>query len=357
MKLKAFSGILLMGVFSLILFGFTTPNGGNKTQGVTSMKIYSNEDSSAFYANQFNTWVSWVGWSNDNIGTDTTNLIDTKVDPAMGSHSLIFHVVDGPNPSLTFDMANDNVDASNTGRVTLWVKAKPGSPTLWLWAEDDSHNGDYGQGGRIAIHGGEVYHNDTLVTNEPWNGQWQFVSLPWSLITSNDTSYVKNAIPESWTRTIAAVDISMLRHLKFDSNQFPPDMHYQRPPSGQGYIADFHLDEIQFVPESTGITGVKGQSKNMPVLYKLNQNYPNPFNPTTQISYNIPSRSQVTLTIYNMMGQKVRSLVSNKMQEPGSYSVQWDSRNDQGQVVPSGVYLYKIQASHFTATKKMVLLK
>jgi len=65
----------------------------------------------------------------------------------------------------------------------------------------------------------------------------------------------------------------------------------------------------------------------------------------------------VTLKIYNVLGQEVRTLLDHKSTTPGSYTVTWDGRDNAGRVVPSGEYLYRIEASHFTDAKKMVLVK
>ena len=83
----------------------------------------------------------------------------------------------------------------------------------------------------------------------------------------------------------------------------------------------------------------------------LRQNYPNPFNPTTQISYTLAKASNVTLTVYNILGQQIATLVNGK-NEPGEHSVSWNALN-----VPSGVYFYRIVAGDFVQTKKMVLMK
>ena len=94
----------------------------------------------------------------------------------------------------------------------------------------------------------------------------------------------------------------------------------------------------------------------LPSKFALNQNYPNPFNPTTSISYSIPRDEFVRLSVYNMLGQKVRTLVSTR-QMGNTYRVTWDGKDDNGYEVPSGVYFYNIQAGNFTSTKKMVLMK
>ncbi len=99
-----------------------------------------------------------------------------------------------------------------------------------------------------------------------------------------------------------------------------------------------------------------GENGKIPTTFDISQNYPNPFNPTTTIKYQIPKSVDVTLTIYNILGQKVRTLVNKKM-EPGYYKVVWDGRNDYGVKVASGIYLYRIKAGDFVQTRKMILMK
>ena len=93
-----------------------------------------------------------------------------------------------------------------------------------------------------------------------------------------------------------------------------------------------------------------------PTAFALLQNYPNPFNPTTTLRYDIPENSHVTITIYDMLGRQVKTLI-NQTQDSGFKSVIWDATNDYGKPVSAGVYLYKIQAGEFVQTRKMVLLK
>jgi hypothetical protein len=93
-----------------------------------------------------------------------------------------------------------------------------------------------------------------------------------------------------------------------------------------------------------------------PVAFDLSQNYPNPFNPSTNIKYQLPQAVQVSLTIYNMLGQQVRKLVSAQ-QPAGYHTVVWDGRDNFGRRVPSGVYHYRLQAGNFTVTKRMLMAK
>jgi flagellar hook assembly protein FlgD len=98
------------------------------------------------------------------------------------------------------------------------------------------------------------------------------------------------------------------------------------------------------------------KSIGVPNDFVLLQNYPNPFNPVTTIDYGLPTNSYVKLTIYNILGQRVKTLVDEE-QTAGYKTVMWDGRNDRGEEVGSGIYLYRIQAGSYTKTVKMSLLK
>ncbi|MDP3024373.1 MAG: T9SS type A sorting domain-containing protein [candidate division Zixibacteria bacterium] len=106
-----------------------------------------------------------------------------------------------------------------------------------------------------------------------------------------------------------------------------------------------------------GTTGISDQpAHDVPKTFALLPNYPNPFNPETFIEYTLPADCQVTLAVYNILGQKVRTLI-NEYQLAGLKSVRWDGKDDSGNQVSAGVYFYSIKADNFTQTKKMILLK
>jgi len=94
----------------------------------------------------------------------------------------------------------------------------------------------------------------------------------------------------------------------------------------------------------------------LPTVYALHQNYPNPFNPTTQIKYDLPEDAMVSITIYDIMGRSIRSLV-NSQQTAGYRSIQWNATNNLGELLSAGMYIYTIQAGEFSQTRKMILLK
>ena len=94
----------------------------------------------------------------------------------------------------------------------------------------------------------------------------------------------------------------------------------------------------------------------LPDDFALNQNYPNPFNPTTTIKYALPKSVQVDLTIYNILGQKIKTIVSD-IQRAGYKKLTWDGTNDMNIKVASGIYIYRLKAGDFVSQKKMVFLK
>ncbi len=106
----------------------------------------------------------------------------------------------------------------------------------------------------------------------------------------------------------------------------------------------------QYVKDNP-LTGVETSASNVPTRYELSQNYPNPFNPTTNIRYSIVKSSKVTLQVYNILGQMVKTLV-NEVQSPGHYTITFNA-----ETLASGIYFYRIQAGNFIATKKLILLK
>ena len=99
------------------------------------------------------------------------------------------------------------------------------------------------------------------------------------------------------------------------------------------------------------ITSVDSRTNQLPHEFSLLQNYPNPFNPSTTIRYGLPSRSHATLSVFNTLGQQVENLVEGEM-EAGYHEVKFDASR-----LPSGVYLYRLQAGGRTEVRKALLMK
>ncbi|NIT61041.1 MAG: T9SS type A sorting domain-containing protein [Aliifodinibius sp.] len=145
--------------------------------------------------------------------------------------------------------------------------------------------------------------------------------------------------------------LACLEELTFEKTGYPT-----------GYLT------VQVWPESTltlnvnwgELTGIQFEPSTSPIsMYELSQNYPNPFNPITTIEFTLPLQSEVTLTIYNPLGEVVETLVSDRLRA-GRYSLKWNASQ-----YPSGIYFYRLEASsaegakshRFTQSKKLILLK
>lgn len=107
-----------------------------------------------------------------------------------------------------------------------------------------------------------------------------------------------------------------------------------------------------------GTTSIRNEIELLPHSFSLNQNYPNPFNPSTSISFDLPTTSKVTLTVFSLLGEKVRTILSGEMNQAGTKIVNWDGRDDFGNPIPSGVYFYQLQTNNgINLVRKMTLLK
>ena len=134
---------------------------------------------------------------------------------------------------------------------------------------------------------------------------------------------------------------------RIDSGEMPPN----------GDISNDQLELIENWIMQGAIEEVLKTDENKinPDHFTLYQNYPNPFNPVTIINYKIKNKIYISIDIYDLKGNNIKSLLSKEM-IAGSHKVQWDSKNEKGLKVPSGVYLCTIKSNILSSSKKMILL-
>jgi hypothetical protein len=156
-----------------------------------------------------------------------------------------------------------------------------------------------------------------------------------------DNNQLTGLIPES----ICDLDINWSSSSRFNisNNQFCPPY----PSCIEDYVGEQDISNC----EQVSII-----NENLPITYNLHNAYPNPFNPVTTLQYDLPEDGFVNITIYDMMGRQISTLVSSQ-QNAGYKSIQWNATNNIGHPVSAGLYLYTIEAGKFRQTKKMVLLK
>jgi len=132
--------------------------------------------------------------------------------------------------------------------------------------------------------------------------------------------------------------------------------------SGNVYVVstDYRYGtSLVFVSKATfDITSIPNEQPDMriPETFFLSQNYPNPFNAKTTIEFSVPAETFVTLNVYNILGEKVRTLVKASVPH-GRHQVVWNGKNAAGDLVSSGVYLYKLETPHTAIMRKLVLLR
>ena len=118
-----------------------------------------------------------------------------------------------------------------------------------------------------------------------------------------------------------------------------------------GYFDNIVVKQLQ------PITSVEDYTNpNIPIELNLSQNYPNPFNPETKISYRLPENGFISLTIHDLLGRKIKTLVSD-YQQAGQYSVTWNGKDEAGNSLASGIYLYTLKTGNILQSKKMILMK
>ena len=129
------------------------------------------------------------------------------------------------------------------------------------------------------------------------------------------------------------------------------------------FFADMRAIESLVVPNGSELIVRVGaellaseSSDLLPQVYSLHQNYPNPFNPVTSIYFDVPKAGNVNISVYDMLGRKIKTLVNEHL-NPGFLNVQWNATNELSQPVSAGVYIYTIEAGSFRQTRKMILLK
>lgn len=181
-----------------------------------------------------------------------------------------------------------------------------------------------------------------------------WVELNGSGATNIEEAVTFTNVPAVQTEIITNFWVDPATAPAWDLTNLPFDFEY--PTSAASYTASSEGLPLGALTWFDGVSGVEDGSEVIPSSFALYANYPNPFNPTTNISYTIPEQGQVRLTIYNMLGQVVTTLV-NEVQNSGTYELTWNGKSEAGINVSTGVYIYQLSTSNFIATRKMMLLK
>ncbi len=264
-----------------------------------------------------NWWVPQQSGSTTGILTDTTNIYSDGVYINHGSGSAkSMKLTYGWDPLASQWLIREYFGAT--------------SPTIQLVRDNYLEAMVFGDGSgnkfRFCINdGGSGGHEVNLWKTIDWFG-WKLVR--WDLYEDTVGNWIGNGTIEP--------------PVGFDSFQLTWT-------PGKKNIGTLYFDDLQFT--SYVMVGVEEELPGTPSAYALSQNFPNPFNPVTVIRYALPVAGDVEVSVYNSLGQKVRSLVDG-YREAGNYQVSFDAAD-----LPSGMYLYELRSGGFTSVKKMILMK
>ncbi len=231
-------------------------------------------------------------------------------------------------------------------------------------------SGGFTTGFRVYSPDGAVWGSltaDTLTVGTGWDAMWDSPGGFFKNYCSADGSgadtvglgalAIFGGLPADFDEVAYALTIGPIgpehdgRTLVLDSSFYPPNGHWMMAGAGGSFSWGGPYNFTLANPLS-----VNGDGSQLPTQFALGQNYPNPFNPTTEIRFDLPSRSHVNLSVYNLLGQRVRQLLDEE-RRAGSWIVSWNGSDDNGNAVSSGVYFFKMEAGNFTDTRKMMLLK
>jgi hypothetical protein len=259
----------------------------------------------------------------DHSGTHPADQLWVANFPPMSHHQRIM---------IKFDLSQISADTINNVTLNLYrfFGCPQGSPTsINIYEITQDWNENTWPGNQHIFHGTTVWKSYVFSANGWHNIDITSLVREWADSTINNYGLVIEAFP---------------------NNKFTKC--YSKEASNQSFRPYL---EVDYVPS----VGIIGQNIGLITEYFLDA-YPNPFNPRTTIHYQLPNRNNVTLKIFDMLGQEIRTLV-NKNQSAGNYSVVWDGKNSLGESVGSGVYFYQLYATcrtgNFIETKKVLLVK
>lgn len=340
--------------------------------------------------------VGWLdlAWDGQYVyGTDYQTDIISQFDPAIGQ---VVGTV--PNPlaaglGLAYDPETDHfwgahlwgsniVEFNRDGDIInsfpqepyntvfglAWDEASPDGPWLWVFVQEptdmpltiaqfDPGNGSFTGVQFLAVnHSGDPY-NPNVAGGAGFTTEWDPTLGVFICLLQGENSHDGVGIYEitpyfSWLRVspmFGAIAPSESEDLEIVVDLSGDDIDS---------ILDATITVVNNTPEQPAIdvhvdivTGIGGEKGLLPLEYDLAQNFPNPFNATTEIEFTLPLNSDVDLSVYNMLGQKVATLVSGSM-DAGHHRVIWDAFN-----IASGIYFYKLTAGDFSRTHRMTLIK
>jgi len=270
------------------------------------------------------------------ISTDDWSYVDVSTDGSNWDNVWAY------NEDLPATHEIIDITALAAGQSSVWIRFHSVQPGWdWWWVIDNV--GIFGEGG-----GGPVF-------NPPENVQIddELGLLTWEEPANSRTAKGSKEVSRDLLGYDVYLDGSMVGSTSDLEWQYVDLVNGVEYTAGvQAVYDDGTSDIVEVVFTYMGVSA----GMDLPLITELNGNYPNPFNPSTTIRFSIVDPGFVSLNIYNMKGQLVKTLVNEEL-EAAYHEVVWNGKDNSGKVTASGIYFYKMKASNYTATKKMILMK
>lgn len=319
----------------------------------------------------------YISPANETTEVNLAWLADNNGDPYQGAwtpYSLTgvtaLRVLETPNPALKYSY-NWWVSEGNDPVNLDWGPQKQANWDLWLsrystWCEGGKGTPCGDRAKYFVMSNGEIDYDQiyTAVDNtaEGWlpppgpglrvdladgfDTRYLFSFGPFELLIQDTLHFVMALVADDSFHTYPNNPI----------NPAMPDTFYSKLNFSGLVQTALRAESLYKGDYYTEVNEENASTDNLPNGFELFQNYPNPFNPNTVIEYALPEASYVELVIYNILGQKIRVLV-NQHQNAGYKRISWDGKNDQGQIVKSGMYFYRLRVGEKVSSKKMILLR
>lgn len=193
------------------------------------------------------------------------------------------------------------------------------------------------------------YNNTGRMTMTTWNPTTHKIVGPSGVVPLTGdwkTAFKLDYVTYTGDSTILPGDPNLWVYLKSESDN--AHLFYCEP------LDSSTLAKLGFTRFPTSVERV---DNNIPASFSLEQNYPNPFNPSTTIRFSIPQSEIVSIEIYDVQGELIKTLIKNSDQSTGTFELKWDGKDNSGKIVPSGIYFTRMSAGKFNQVQKMVFLK
>lgn len=242
------------------------------------------------------------------------------------------------------------------------------------WLPDDPDNGSH----LVRVHAGNALGSDSLAFNvsvvlindaagafalltpadrDTLTSLHAPIHFPWQVAHDvDDDTLIYSLIISGAGGVDTTFTTINTTFLDFDGSKFfkPGRSYAWQVTVSDGRVATRNLRPLRFTV-SPAVAGAENPGA-LPAAFRLYPNHPNPFKPATRITYDLPERVAVVLTIYDVLGQPVKELVRG-MQAPGRHVVQWQGRDDHGEALPSGISVYRLQAGAHSRVGRLLLLR